>query len=316
MKVGITGGTGFIGSHLTRRLVEDGHHVVLVSRGHANETSTLRALDRTEFVTSSISDENSLRTAFADCDHVAHLAGINIERGSQTYDTVHVQGTENVVAAAKDAGVTTMVLSSFLRARPECGSAYHESKWAAEEIVRRSELEYTILKPGITYGRGDHMLSHISRALVTVPVFGLLGRSERRLRPLAIEDLVKCMVAALSESRFTGTTLGIMGPEELTLREIIQRVGDVLDRSPLMVPIPVRAHYGFAWVQERVLDTPLTTATQVTILAEDGTTPAPERVCDPIPEAVRPTQPFSKENIERGLTNPQPYGRSDLRWGT
>lgn len=74
--------------------------------------------------------------AFKDCDAVAHCAGINREIGGHSYDVVHVQGTTNVVRAAREAAVSRLALLSFLRARPGCRSAYHESKWAAEEIVR------------------------------------------------------------------------------------------------------------------------------------------------------------------------------------
>ncbi len=93
------------------------------------------------------------------------------------YQNVHIAGTRNVVAAAQSAGVGKFVLISFLRARPNCGSPYHESKWAAEEMVRRSGLDYTILKCGVIYGRGDHMLDHLSHAFYTFPVFALVDFS-------------------------------------------------------------------------------------------------------------------------------------------
>jgi uncharacterized protein YbjT (DUF2867 family) len=60
----------------------------------------------------------------------------------------------NLVEAARRVGVKKIVMMSFLRARPNCGSPYHESKWAAEEIVRTSGLDYTIIKAGMVYGAG------------------------------------------------------------------------------------------------------------------------------------------------------------------
>ena len=90
---------------------------------------------------------------------------------------------------------------SFLRARPDCDSPYHESKWEAEEIVRNSGVDYTVIKAGIVYGRGDHMLDHLSHALHTFPIFGLVGLKEKSIRPLAVEDLVHVMRAALVDKR-------------------------------------------------------------------------------------------------------------------
>ena len=136
-------------------------------------------------VLSDLSDEASLAEAFAGCDAVAHCAGINREIGTQTYQKVHVDATRNVVNAAQNAGVKKIMLMSFLRARPNCGSAYHESKWAAEEIVQRSNLDYTIIRAGMVYGRGDHMLDHLSHALYTFPFFAMVGFKEKSIRPLA-----------------------------------------------------------------------------------------------------------------------------------
>jgi NADH dehydrogenase len=189
-RIAITGGTGFVGGHLARSLAAQGHSVVLISRTRVG-----------------IADTDRLAAAFRGCDAVAHCAGINRELGSQTFEHVHVEGTRNVVDAARRAGVGKIVLVSFLRARPDCGSGYHESKWAAEQIVRESGLDYTILKPGVIYGRGDHMLDHLSHAFHTFPVFGLVGLSERPVRPLAVEDVVRVLAAALVGGRMSGRNL-------------------------------------------------------------------------------------------------------------
>ncbi len=95
------------------------------------------------------------------------------------------------------AGVKKIVLMSFLRARADCGSPYHESKWSAEQIVVNSGLDYTVIKAGMVYGLGDHMLNHLSHALHTFPVFGLVGFKEKGIRPLAIEDLVEVLEGVL-----------------------------------------------------------------------------------------------------------------------
>ncbi|GAA4385573.1 hypothetical protein GCM10023152_36560 [Agromyces bauzanensis] len=113
--------------------------------------------------------------AFEGCEVVAHCAGINREIGDRTYQRVHIEGTANVIEAAKRAGVRKVIMLSFLRARPDCGSPYHESKWAAEELIRDSGLDYTILKAGMIYGRGDHLIDHLSHTVQTLPVFATVG---------------------------------------------------------------------------------------------------------------------------------------------
>jgi nucleoside-diphosphate-sugar epimerase len=164
MRIGITGGSGFVGRHLARKLASEGHETILVARGIDRRDTSLIGDKCFTFVSADLSDPAILWKAFAGCDAIAHCAGINREIGNQTYEKVHVRGTQNVVQAASWAGVKKIVLMSFLRARPDCGSAYHESKWAAEEIIRSSGLDYTVVKSGMVYGRGDHMLDHLSHS--------------------------------------------------------------------------------------------------------------------------------------------------------
>src|SRR6201988_1353925 len=127
MKIAITGGTGFVGGPLAHRLLSDGHKVVLLSRHGASATPDLgAACARITKVATDLSEIEILKAAFAGCDAVAHCAGINRELGAQTYQRVHIEATRNVVEAARQAGVRRIALMSFLRARPSCGSPYHE----------------------------------------------------------------------------------------------------------------------------------------------------------------------------------------------
>src|SRR5437016_5484289 len=120
MKIAITGGTGFVGRHLAENLVESGNNVVLIARGVDNRDQNIRKLDQSEFRSIGTDNVEALASAFTGCYAVAHFAGINREIGKQTYKTVHVQGTRNVVEAARKAGVKKILFLSFLRARPNC----------------------------------------------------------------------------------------------------------------------------------------------------------------------------------------------------
>lgn len=310
MKIAITGGTGFVGRHLAKALAAQGHEVLLVARGADHRDESVRHLAHVSTALIGTGDEEKLREALEGCDAVAHCAGINREIGSQTYERVHVQGTRNVVNAARRAGVGKLVMLSFLRARPSCGSPYHESKWEAEEIVRGSGLDYTILKAGMIYGKGDHMLDHLSHALNTFPVFGLVGLREKPTRPAAVEDVVRILEGALA-GRMTRETVYITGPEELMLGEAVRRVAGVVGKRPLFFRLPVWFHFVLARVCERLMKIPLISLAQVHILAEgldwDG---APN---SNLPEDLVPTTPFTEEQIRKGLPEMKPFGWGDLR---
>ena len=301
MKIAITGATGFVGTHLTSRLESEGHELVLIARRSRNDRVAV----------SDLSNAEQLRELFAGCKAIAHCAGINREIGEQTYQRVHIEGTRNVVEAAKAAGVEKIVLMSFLRARPNCGSAYHESKWEAEEIVRNSGLDYTILKAGVVYGRGDHMLDHLSHALHTFPIFGLVGMKEKSIRPLAVEDLVHVMRAALVDRRLKRQTVAVLGPEEIYLSEAVRRVAEVVGKQPLMFPLPVVCHLSMASFFEWTMKVPLTSLAQVRILSEGVTEPGSPVV--PLPYDLVPTRRFTTDQIRSGLPEPGPFCVGDLR---
>jgi NADH dehydrogenase len=299
MRIAITGGTGFVGRSVGGRLRAEGHEVVLLSRRTGFD---LAALDR-----------DSLRRALEGCDAVIHCAGINREIGAQTYDAVHVRGTAALVAGARASGVGHISVLSFLRARPDGPTAYHRTKWAAEALVRESGIPFTVLKAGVIYGRGDHMLDHLSRALRTFPVFGLVGMRDRPVRPVAVDDVARILAAAATgDRRLWNRTIAVVGPDELALGDAVQRVGEVIGRRPLYVRLPVAAQLTLARVCELVMTVPLIAVAQVHILAEGVVEASP--AAEPTPADLAPATPFSAESIRAGLPAAERFGCRDLRW--
>jgi NADH dehydrogenase len=287
MRVAITGGTGFVGRHLAERL--DRAETVIVSR-------------RTGVP---IDDVDALTAAFTGCDVIAHCAGINREIGNQTFEHVHVDGTRAVIEAARRAGVQRIVMLSFLRARPDCGSGYHETKWAAEELVRQSGMDHTILKAGMIYGRGDHMVDHAARAVRTWPVFATVGYRERTVRPVPVEEAVNVLLAAL-EGRIPDPTVALVGAEELEFGMAVRRIARVAGRRPVFVRAPVWAIRALAQLTEWIMVVPLVAKAQARMLAEGVSVPAP--FASELPDGIRPALPFDDERIRAAL----PDGRFDL----
>ncbi|WP_029258542.1 MULTISPECIES: NAD(P)H-binding protein [unclassified Microbacterium] len=285
MRVAITGGTGFVGRNLAERLDD----AVVVSRRNGVD----------------ITDVDALASAFEGCDAVAHCAGINREIGEQTFRRVHVDGTRAVVEAARRAGVQRIVLVSFLRARPDCGSGYHESKWEAEQIVRVSGIPHTILKSGMIYGPGDHMIDHVTKAVRTLPFFWTVGYRERTARPVPVEDAVDVLVAAL-EGRIEEPTIAVMGADEITLGEAIRRIARVAGRRPAFVPVPTWMVRALAQVTEWTMVVPLVAKAQARMLAEGVSEPAP--FAPEAPLGIRPSRPFDDARIREAL----PQGRFTL----
>ncbi len=292
MRVAITGGTGFVGRQVAERFAPE--DVVAISRRTGVD----------------VDDPAALAAAFEGCDVVVHCAGINRELGAQTFQRVHVEGTASVVAAAKRAGVQKIVMVSFLRARPDCGSGYHESKFAAEELVRASGLDFTVLKPGMIYGRGDHLIDHLSRTVRTLPLFPTVGFRERPIRPIPVGDFAD-VVEAAARGRLSGETVAVTGAEEMLLSETVRRVARVVGRRVLVLPVPVWAHYVFAQLFEWTMKVPLLAKAQVRMLAEGVSAAAPP--ASELPDDLRPRTMFTDEEIRRALPEEGRFRWSDLR---
>lgn len=298
-RIAVTGASGFVGRHLVERLQAAGHEVVPLSRRSGFDLA--------------LPDPDVLALALEGCDAVVHCAGINREIGTQTYDAVHVRGTQALVHAARATGVRRFAVLSFLRARPDGPTAYHRTKWAAEALVRESGIDFTVLKAGVIHGRGDHLLDHLSHALYTFPVFALVGLRERAVRPVAVGDVARILeAAATGDDRLRNRTIAVLGPEELPLGQAVQRVAEVVGRRPLYVRVPVVGQLVLAHVCEAAMRVPLIAVAQVHILAEgvvDASPPAPEP-----PGDLRPSTPFSRDVILAGLPDPGPFTCRDLRW--
>ncbi len=300
-----------MGRNIARQLVSAGHRVVLITRGQDHRDPTIHHLANSEFRSVGVGSIEKLTRAFAGCDAIAHCAGINREIGDQTYERVHVEGTRNVVEAARQAGVRKIVMISFLRARPNCGSGYHESKWAAEEIVRNSGLDYTILKCGVIYGKGDHMLDHLSHAFHTFPIFAFVGFRDKPIRPNAVQDVARIVKESIVDNALPRQTVAVVGPDELTLREAVRKVARVSGRRLLMFPMPVWFHYILGWFVERIMTVPLVSVAQVKMLAEGLAEPSPHY--EMLPPELAPRLRFSDEQIRDGLPAPKRFTLEDIR---
>jgi NADH dehydrogenase len=298
-RIATTGATGFVGRHVVQRLAAAGHEVVPLSRRTGTDLAS--------------PDLAALQRALVGCDAVVHCAGINREIGTQTYDAIHVRGTQALVEAARAAGVGHISILSFLRARPDGPTAYHRTKWAAEGIIRDSGIPYTVLKAGVIHGRGDHMLDHLSHALYSFPVFGLVGMREQPVRPVAVDDVARILAAAATgDERLRNQTMAVLGPDEMMLGDAVRRVARTIGRRPVYVRLPIIAHLALARVCEAVMRVPLLSIAQAHILSE-GVVEASPSAGEPPPDLV-PQTPFSEEVIRAGLPEPGAFGCRDLRW--
>ncbi|HXY53865.1 MAG TPA: complex I NDUFA9 subunit family protein [Nitrospirota bacterium] len=264
----VTGGTGFVGGHLIRRLRRDALPVRALAR-HPDRAQALIDLG-VEVVPGDIENKTALEKAVEGVERVVHLVGIIQEVPGVSFRTVHVEGTRNMVEAARKAGVLHFFHQSALGTRPGAKSEYHRTKWEAEELVRKSGIPFTILRPSLIYGPGDAFTSRLSEVLRRAPVMPVIGSGKSRVQPIYIDDVVSCMVKALTDNAFLNEIYEIGGPQQLTYEEVMVEIAKALGLKRPAVHLPLFLMEPMTRVLESVLSNPPLTTDQIVMLQEDN----------------------------------------------
>ena len=270
--IAVTGGTGFVGRAIVRKLLEAGQEVRLLVRPTSRRDVFVgKTVQHAEGdVTNTASLEGLARGATV----VIHLVGIIEERSGATFETIHVEGTRNVVAAAQKAGVKKLVHMSALGARADAPSRYHRTKWAAEEIVRASGISHVIFRPSIICGKDDEFVNKLARMIrfpgAITRLMPVIGSGQSRLQPVSVEDVAFCFVRAATDETLANETYDLGGPEVLTIDEMIDRILRVMSRYRLKLHVPVGLVSPLVRLMELAhLPSPIT-SDQLLMLREDN----------------------------------------------
>jgi uncharacterized protein YbjT (DUF2867 family) len=251
MKVLVTGATGFVGQEVVRTLHEAGHQIRILAR-HGGSTAVQELVARygAEVRLGDVTAAAGLPGAAEGNEAIIHLVGIISEVGAATFENVHTRGTEHMVGAAQRAGVKRFVHMSALGTRPGAPSRYHQSKWAAEERVRQSGLDYTIFRPSLIFGPRDHFVNLFARLIRLSPVVPVMGSGQARFQPVAVETVATAFVRALAEPKAVGQTFDLCGPERFTFDELLEQILQAMGRKRLKFHVPLGLARGQALVLE------------------------------------------------------------------
>jgi uncharacterized protein YbjT (DUF2867 family) len=235
LKLLVTGGTGFVGTHLVNALLRRGHEVAVLAR--RADRARNRYNRPVEPRRGDVLEPASLPAAIADRDAVIHLVGIIHEKGAQTFDRMHREAVENIVAAMQASGVRRLLHMSAVGAAEDSPSKYGRTKAAGERAVRDSGLDWTIFRPSIIFGPGDGFVSLLAPIVDKNPLFiPVIGNGRTRFQPVSVYDVARVFGDALEKPETVGKTFELGGPDILTLDEIYREIATVLGkrRKPLL----------------------------------------------------------------------------------
>ncbi|MFL6294214.1 MAG: NAD-dependent epimerase/dehydratase family protein [Thermoanaerobaculia bacterium] len=256
MKVLVTGGTGFTGKALVRRLIEIGHQVTALDYKEGLKTREIREWGA-EVVLGSVTDMDAVRRAVDGAEVVHHVAAAfrEMDVPERHYYEVNVEGTRNVLQAALDAGVRKVVCCSTCGVHgnvdhPPAGEDapiqpadyYQRTKWEAEPVAREffeRGLRTTILRPAAIYGPGDPERFYLIFKRVASGTFPMFGNGRTLYHPLYIDNLVDAFLLAMEDGKGEGEAYLIADEQYLEIEDLVRRVGRALGTDVKIPHYPV-----------------------------------------------------------------------------
>jgi NADH dehydrogenase len=293
MRVALFGGTGFVGNYLVRALLNAGHEPSVLVR--AGSEKKLAQADRCRVTAGDISSTEAIRATLDGCDAVIYNIGLLKEfpRRGITFDEAHFTGVKRVIEAAQAIGVQRFVLMSANGVK-QPGTPYQETKFRAEQMLRGTDLDWTIFQPSVIFGDsgGTQEFSHQLYSELVKPPVPAVAFPGVEMSPVYIDDVVDAFIHALANPETVGKTYALGGPEVLSWKQMVDRVAKAAGRDKWFVTMPL----GLMKIGATFFDwLPFFPATrdQLTML-EEGNTADPAVV-----ESLtgRPAAAFDAENL-------------------
>jgi NADH dehydrogenase len=218
----VTGGTGFIGSVLVRRLAAEGHPVRLLIRPSTVSPKIPHHIP-VEVAVSSLNDERGLKAAMKDVNFIFHLAGAERMGSRADLEGVDVQGTSGLVKAIDPSRVRRFFYISHIGADRASAYPVMKAKAIAEGFIKQSQLPYTIFRSAAVFGEGDQFTSTFVKLAKRIPFFFFIpGNGSALLQPLWVDDLVTCLMIALEDDKTKNQCIEVGGMESISYRKIME----------------------------------------------------------------------------------------------
>lgn len=256
--VAVTGASGFVGRHVVRELLSRGYgvHALVRDRAKAREVLPVGA----SLIFGDVNDAACLNDLARGCDAMIHLVGIIREApGGQTFRKVHVDATRSVLHACASAGITRYVHMSAIGVSELGKAEYQRSKFEGERLVRESNLDWTIFRPGLIHGPGSEfieMMENLGSGLVApwlfIPYFTRAVEDKRvplgsenvvdpSTQPVWVDDVARAFATCLERPESVGEIYNLVGSETLTMPALLEKIKEGTHGNAHLHPFGVPA---------------------------------------------------------------------------
>jgi uncharacterized protein YbjT (DUF2867 family) len=265
----VFGGTGFLGRRIVRHLHEAGFIVRIASRHPERGLSMFPAADsRIEPVYGDIKENASVAAAVSGVFAVVNAVSLYVERGADTFESVHVGAAQRVATLARQGGAKKFLHISGIGANKQSASPYIRSRGQGEEAVLTEYPSATLFRPAVMFGPGDALLTPLLRMLRQFPAFPMFGGGDTRLQPAYVEDVGKASARVL-QAPDLHRVYELGGPRIYNYRTLLRALADAAGNRPLLVPTPFALWHALGRLAE-FLPSPPITRSQVELMEGDS----------------------------------------------
>ncbi|MDQ8727966.1 complex I NDUFA9 subunit family protein [Bradyrhizobium sp. LHD-71] len=268
--IAVFGGTGFLGRRVVRQLRSHEFTVRIVSRHPARGNTSLNdSGSKILAAAADIHDEQSIRVAIGGAYGVVNAVSLYIERGSETFHSVHVDAAARLARLAHETGVQRLVHLSGIGADAASSSSYIRSRGEGERAVRDAFPGATLIRPAVMFGNDDAFLNTILKLLRRLPAYPMFGSGSTRLQPAHVEDVGEAIARAIERDDTRGAVIECGGPRVYSYQELLQTAAQAADLRPRLMPVPFAVWHALARTAE-ILSNPPLTRNQVELMEIDS----------------------------------------------
>ena len=268
----IFGASGQIGRNLIRRLTQKNLKVTAVTRNLHQKGYILKTQANPGYlniVETNIFNLPTIEELIQNADVCINLVGILYEKGSSNFVSIHEKFPNMISNLCKKFDLQKFIHLSALGIENAKNSKYAKSKLNGEITVRQNFKNSIILKPSIIYSVDDNFTTMLMSLINLLPIFPLYYGGKTKFRPLHCADICDLILYLIENNENDGKTLECVGPEELTFKQIIEKILILIDKKRLFLPIPIFAANILATFFE-ILPRPLITRDQIKLLFYDN----------------------------------------------
>ncbi|MEL0177539.1 MAG: complex I NDUFA9 subunit family protein [Pelagibacteraceae bacterium] len=242
-KICLFGGTGFIGSSIVKLLAKNGHEIKIATRSPFDEDvlelkSTVSDPGQIKLEKINIQSIDQIKKFVSDNDICINLVGILYEKGQNTFQKIHTDFVERLVSIIKnEKSIKHFIHFSSLGVKSSTESKYLESKFKAEEIIKKTLNNFTIIKPSIVFGGGQNDFTNMFAKLASLfPIIPLAGASVK-FAPVYVGDIALLINKIISDE-IKNETIEAVGDEIFTLEELVKIISNEIRSKNIIFSIP------------------------------------------------------------------------------